>query len=495
MIEEPTIKYVTLYCHWRNFTLEDFAKKVHIYFTDPSGREKSMSEVVSNLFEENKQLIFDQMTPDDKRRWAFYKVNGKYPTTEDMKDNDEFEKKIEGNYPLSFSDLTDDKMILPYPCRLRINANCVTKELMISETNFQVDEDNFFAFEDEHIAEVLDTPDVTAGTYNKTAPKVTVIIHSNSRELMDLKNPLDIVERNAWRNISDLVINLNTSVTGNVGSFSITLPWVEPNEEAFELVSSLYVNRDVKVNKGYVRQRYNVAGDSTSYYNMLFNVNDIVFISFNDILSMNTFDTVATNDSGKVVGGEYDLERVASENVFDMIGLIDNITFNKTASGAMATVQITGRDLSKLLIDDGSFFFNPSTTANPSEIFANDLGYGIQGDIVEVDGLSGKNQSIKRVRGVLGEIDIFRNFMNQTIDFIVKGVISRLANIEVVPSSVFKKWENRTKWTDINVDAIGNDADKEREKVSVESSNESESPYGDENKEEDDTLTIESRTD
>lgn len=466
--------------------MEDFVKRVHIYVTDPSGKEKVISEVVNNLFTDNKQLIFDQMTAADKRNWAFWKVNGKYPTKEDLEDADAFEEKIKGNYPQSAEDLTDNKMILPYPCRLRIDSHCITKDLMISETNFQVDEDNFFVFEDEQIADILDEPDVTTGDANKSAPKVTVIIHSNSRELVDVGNPLDVVERKAWRNISDWVINVNTSVTGSVGSFSITMPWFEPKEDVITGgVGSVDVDKD------FIRQKYNVSGDSKAYCNLLFNANDIVFISFSDVLALNTFDTVVTDDKGNVITGDYDYERIVSENSFDMIGLIDNISFNKTATGAIGSVEITGRDLSKLLIDDGSFFFNPSTAANPSEIFFNDQGYGLQGDIVEVDALAGKTQAIRRLRGARGEIDVFRNLMNQTIDFVVKGVISRLANIEVVPSSVFRLWDNRTKWADLNVDDFNNEADKERDKVSVDSNNEeTEMPFGDESKEEEETITV-----
>ena len=62
---------------------------------------------------------------------------------------------------------------------------------------------------------------------------------------------------------------------------------------------------------------------------------------------------------------------------------------------------------------------------------------------------NGKQYAINRLRGVANEIDIFRSPLNNSIDFVIKGVISQLANIEVVPSSIFSLWENKTTWNEL----------------------------------------------
>ena len=60
--------------------------------------------------------------------------------------------------------------------------------------------------------------------------------------------------------------------------------------------------------------------------------------------------------------------------------------------------------------------------------------------------------SVNRVRN-LDTLDIFRNLTNQSIDFVIKGVLSRLANIEIVPSNTFEYWDNRTRWLDVHPDS------------------------------------------
>lgn len=108
----------------------------------------------------------------------------------------------------------------------------------------------------------------------------------------------------------------------------------------------------------------------------------------------------------------------------------------------------------KLLIEDGSFFFNPSTTSDPSGVFANEQSYGKQGDIREADVMNNTyNNPINRLRRVTGEIDIFANRINMDISYILKGVISQLANVEVVPGYVFDSWgDDRTKYIELEPD-------------------------------------------
>ena len=66
--------------------------------------------------------------------------------------------------------------------------------------------------------------------------------------------------------------------------------------------------------------------------------------------------------------------------------------------------------------------------------------------------MDGKYQAINRVRCTGNELDIFRNLTNQSIDFVIKGALSRLANIEIVPSTTFEYWDNRTYWLDVHPD-------------------------------------------
>ena len=137
----------------------------------------------------------------------------------------------------------------------------------------------------------------------------------------------------------------------------------------------------------------------------------------------------------------FDIQTNIAAQVYDMIALVDDVKVVHDAQSATAYVEVTGRDFMKLLIEDGSFFFNPSTTSNPSEVFANEQSYGKQGDIKEADQINNTyNNPIGRLRRVTGEIDIFSNRINMDLGYILKGVISQLANVEVVPGYVFDSW-------------------------------------------------------
>lgn len=60
------------------------------------------------------------------------------------------------------------------------------------------------------------------------------------------------------------------------------------------------------------------------------------------------------------------------------------------------------------------------------------------------------NNPINRLRRITGEIDVFANRINMDIGYILKGVISQLANIEVVPDYVFDSWgDARTKFIEL----------------------------------------------
>ena len=83
--------------------------------------------------------------------------------------------------------------------------------------------------------------------------------------------------------------------------------------------------------------------------------------------------------------------------------------------------------------------------------FGNDQSAGKQGDIKEADFMNNVyNNPVNRLRRPSGEIDIFANRINMDIGFILKGVISQLANVEVVPGYVFDSWGNdRTKFIEL----------------------------------------------
>ena len=440
------VRYIPLYNQWRNYTLKDFVQRAHIFAANTDGSEKKIDDVVKDLFDYNKELIFSQMTEDDKKDFAFYKATGSYPDENDKSDRECFEQNVKDNYPTSADDL-DKNMILPYPCKLRIDSHCITSELMISQTNFQEMEDDFYAFEDEYIAGVLDEEDVSGEMFSKSQPKCTVLLWSRSYLLNEDTGGQVVSDSGIWTDLSKYVISVTTNVAQQGGNFSISLPLYDSGIRRQVGVAETITRQNVATynNSGIERKKFlRIQNNKSDKYSEIYShvsTNDLIFISFAGIDEL---------DKKTLDGSE--MAEIISNSNFDMIGLVDNVTISRSYSGAQGTTNINGRDLSKLLIDDGSFFFNPSTTVAPSAVFFNEQGYAKQGDIREVDKMNGKYQAINRLRRSSGELDIFRNQPNQTISYVIKGVLSQLANIEIVPSDTFKLWDNRTKWVEMHPD-------------------------------------------
>ena len=164
-----------------------------------------------------------------------------------------------------------------------------------------------------------------------------------------------------------------------------------------------------------------------NYFNWLIQSNDLIFISFEEL----------------------QIEKNTGSRVFDMIGLVESVTVSQDANGT-GRVVVSGKDLMKLISDDNSLFFNVSAANGTSKLFSNTESLGKQGDIREADYVSGmKATPENRLRWTTGQLDVFAAPFNRTINFVIKGVISQLANIEIVPDYVFDSWGDfRTKYND-----------------------------------------------
>lgn len=472
MAEEKQQRWLPLFNQWKNYTMEMFAKRAHVFMANSDGSEKSFDDVVKKLFDDNKQLIFKYMTDDDKIEFGWWKANGSWPSKSD-KESDDYEEKAKDKYPKSEDDLDID-MHLPYPCIFRIDSHCITSELMISQTNFQEQEDDFYAFADERLSEIIEDEILSKRGVQRRVPGVTVFCWSKSQNSQSGDSNSDKWKGaqlsgggreegltrldTSWIDLSQFIISVNTNVGADSGSFSISLPFTDSKRYGSVSVGAVSLENGESISPGqysginYQGQRscerveFN-AKDTHDLFNHILSVNDVIFISFADLHG-----NERENQKIQDFQDAENISTLASDSSFEMIGLIDSISVVKNSQSSEAHIEISGRDLNKLLVDDGAFFFNPSITKAPSEVFFNEQGYEKQGDIREVDEKDGKYQAINRMRRTAGELDIFCNQTNLNIDYVIKGVISQLANIEIVPSDAFVKWENRTRWKEIHPD-------------------------------------------
>lgn len=494
-MEQTEKKYRTLRLQWRGYTIKEFVQRAHITYTDVDNQEDNVDDVAKNLFEQNKERIFNQMSDEEKREWAYWDATGNYPTKQDKLKNGgkDFEDTIKDKYPTSADDLDDYEMRLPWPCNLRIEAHCITAELMITQTNFQSrqhkgeDEeattDDVYVFEDEFIQEMLtERENDTVSGVKKVEPGVTVFLWSKSMtragQIMQIQGSSFMSgvgqKMVGWLDLSEFVVGMETNVSHDGGRFSIRFQFLASDngedmyaaEEAdgtliaggngniFRL-SKHHAKTWTKTSK-FAKVDTNTP-EARSFFHSVFSPNDLLLLSFTSELEpVDTAKRYENNVNLELLNtyNEYidsdNIAKVASQNAFDMIGLVDNVVFSKNSARGSLEIEVTGRDLSKLLIDDGTFFFNFSTTKDPSRIFYNEQGYAKQGDVRDVT--DGVELAVNRMRKPMGGVDIFYNQINQSIDYVIKGVLSQLANIEIVPSNTFEYWDNRTRWLDTHPD-------------------------------------------
>lgn len=410
--------YLTIYHHDTSVkTLSELMEK-----------ERIVGVKLDELFDYNRDAIFNQMSPTEKAAYA---------------------KKL-GKDSITSDDIKSD-MTLPIPCTLHVKAEYVTQELAISQTNFEIQTDNIYAFQNEQISNIVQNEGYVNKDYDvkRTAPQCSVFGWFKSKYYVgeydgDNKWAGRIKsENNKFMDISDYIVNLTTNVTPNGGNFQITLPIINSIEDFVKVNphadSPLAIERGLSYTDRlakpldvyrFGKHFYHKAGMvamEQNFFNWLIQSNDLIFIAFE------------TLEMEKMLGG----------HVFDMIGLVDSVVVTQNANG-QGSVTVSGRDLMKLLTDDSSLFFNASTVWGQSEIFANTESAGKQGDIVNADAYGDKANPIDRLRRSTNEIDVFANPFNRTIDFVMKGVVSQLANIEVVPSYVFEGWgDRRTRFTEL----------------------------------------------
>ena len=423
---EDNNNHILLYHRGKQMNISKFMERNHIYGIEPK-----------DLFELNRDFIWSQMSDDDKK----------------------IEQAAKGKYPNSASDLTVD-MWLPTPCVLKINPSKVTAELSISQTNAQVNTDDFYAFADEKIQDILQDDGYKIDTTSKRSLDCQVFgwfksLYWTGRNKKGGTNWLN-KQTSQFSDLSKHIISLATTVTNNGGSFVIKLPIISGRNAGVTVLSSKgeMTGQLPKASKFestykfednyYSKSEFNDI--ESNYFNWLISSNDLLFISFEKLEMEKKRDLRNLGDEDN-----FDIESVIASGVYDMIGLVDDVKVATNSQNSEAWVEITGRDLMKILIEDGSFFFNPTTTSDPSSVFGNEQSRGKQGDIKEADFMNNVyNNPVNRLRRPSGEIDIFANRINMDIGFILKGVISQLANVEVVPGYVFDSWGNeRTKFVEL----------------------------------------------
>lgn len=268
------------------------------------------------------------------------------------------------------------------------------------------------------------------GVTKESVPECTVWIFC--RNLSDpnsnpSQSPVDALKGQIF-DITPFISGLTTNVTkGAGGNFSFSLP---------PLVCSLDESGKWQITKNNITQyvggqNSSLGGDGYvaegSLYDQNLNRNQFLFhniISSNDIVIIR-FETlqIEKNDRLSEQGQFFIDKNQIPGKIYDMIGLVDLNSISVTPATNDVSITITGRDLSKLFIEDGSYYYTLEQNGGKQ------FGQGQSGS-----GL------VKRIVSDTAA-SFYELWYNQSIERIFRFIIDQVSNIKICPDDLFSAYD------------------------------------------------------
>lgn len=213
---------------------------------------------------------------------------------------------------------------------------------------------------------------------------------------------------------SPLIGRLSVNSTSEIHS---TQPVWEKSDEIMqdggEIVALGNINRESTFKDPRVDSGEDISSEyirNHQYYEKVLQQNDMVFVRFEQLNIDKDSEALAE-------------DQVASSNWYDLIGLIDYAEVSSTAAMTDVAITAVGRDLTKALLEDNSYF-NPYSVGHQGSLYGGDIGYNgryLEGGFKDVAAIT--DRSIK-----------------QMMEFI----FHRISSIGYVPDEVFDKFPNKT---------------------------------------------------
>lgn len=148
------------------------------------------------------------------------------------------------------------------------------------------------------------------------------------------------------------------------------------------------------------------------WYNMIFNQNDIIWIKF---------ERLKTEDEEKLAQNSFG-------EWWDMIALVDVVDVVSVGSATDVGITIKGRDLTKILQDDNSYF-NPYSIGHASSLYG--------------------NTPFANARFLNGDFKLLSAIQARSLQQSVEFIFHRIASIGWVPDDVFDELADKTEITQI----------------------------------------------
>lgn len=350
----------------------------------------------------NRQRIFLLYTEEE---WKQYAVEG--ATLQQLRFNEDF---IKGN---------DSDLLIKVGTEVLIPKEQIALDNIYTVSLEPNDTNKFTTFVSENLKALLNNPDYKS-TYDlkklgKTVdfyPQITVWIWIRSI--------------NSFLDISPFVQHLGTSSYRDGGTFEFTLAPILGQKDStgkwYPKKSSIIGHNSNSLKNHYSAQSKLYTLDSQGelkqdnyYFHNIIQSNDLVFIRY-ETLDLERQDR--NDNQARFNFSSYDIPG----KVYDMIGFVDSNFLQISPQSAEIGINISGRDLTKTILDDGSYFYIQEFMSAifpdlPQNKNFNDRIYG---------------------RLVTFTTQAFRS-IQQSIDL----VINRLSSTGYVPNDVFVGYGDR----------------------------------------------------
>lgn len=257
-------------------------------------------------------------------------------------------------------------------------------------------------------------------------PNITVWVWCRALSLLDDAIEGELID------ITPFIDKLTTFVGKNGGNFTFSLPPLVGKLETVEVGGKLHTrwvlsqeSLKYDTNTGEYLSDASLYQDNSLkrnefYFSDTLQDNDLVFIR-HETLEMEK--TQREKDSSLLGIGRHNLPG----RIYDMIGLIDTNQLTVSPETNDVTIEIKGRDLVKLFIDDGVYFYNLENMAGQFRLAG--------ASTVE-------NELARRIIGS-NSLYYLNLFQNNSIENILKFVIQQLSNIGIAPDSLFESYGDR----------------------------------------------------
>lgn len=216
--------------------------------------------------------------------------------------------------------------------------------------------------------------------------------------------------------VSQFVNTCSTDKGFKNGSFSINLAPFRNAEMSNVYGAGYYDVFPVVTPKGY---------DYKSYLEKVVQINDIVFIRFERLKLEGSSDS---DDANNLF---VSLNRLANNgpdyNVWDMIGFVDTVMETYSSEDNSKSTVITGRDVTKMFVEDGSYFI-PLINVTDT----------VQNWIARNGGSVWAHRNV-----ISGDYQSIWNLGYKTISECIWFIINIMSAISVCDDSVFSSWKDK----------------------------------------------------